>query len=367
MKNLQNFLLFCSGVDHQLLKKCPSETNKYVGIGGTILFTAVLAFFAAAYALHTIFDSTWLAIAFGLVWGLMIFNLDRYIVSSMKNRGIAGRDLLVALPRLALAVIIAVIISKPLELKLFDKEIQAELILMEQELIAEQEALTSLRFDSAMAVNDAELLLIQQQIAAKTAKRDELARIAIEEADGTGGSQRRNMGPIYKAKKAEADKADSELKELEASLLPQALDLRDDNQRLESEKALALASIERVPYNGMAARIDALSRLGEKNGPIKTAHIFIMLLFIIIESSPVLVKLINYRSPYDYMLHKHEHQFEMYHLEKTALLANNTQNKVRFDTEVGSYELGARIKEERARIDARLRRKIEELKLGPTS
>jgi hypothetical protein len=367
MKNLQDFLLFCSGADRQMLKRCPSETNKYVGIGGTVLFTATLAFFAAAYALFTVFDSVWAAIAFGMVWGLMIFNLDRYIVSSMKNRGKIWRDLVVALPRLGLAVIIAVIISKPLELKLFDKEIQAELILIEQELITEQEALISERFDTAIALNQAELTLLADQVMAQTMRRNNLAQIALEEADGTGGSQIRNMGPIYKAKKAEADKAQSELVALQTELQPRITAINNDITRLENEKIAAIAGIERVPYDGMAARIDALSRLGEKSTPIQTAHIFIMLLFIIIESSPVLIKLINYRSPYDYVLHKHEHQFEMFHLEKTSLLSNATHNKVRYDTEVGSYELGSRIKEERAKIDARLKQKIDDLKLRTSS
>ncbi|NNE54798.1 MAG: DUF4407 domain-containing protein, partial [Flavobacteriales bacterium] len=107
--------------------------------GGTVFFTAVLAFLAAAYALFTVFDSVTFAIVFGLIWGFMIFNLDRYIVGSMKNRGSFWRDLVVALPRVGLAVIIAVVISKPLEMRLFQKEIDSELITMEQEVILEQE------------------------------------------------------------------------------------------------------------------------------------------------------------------------------------------------------------------------------------
>ena len=139
MATLKSFLLQCSGVDLPTLEKCPSDENKYVGIGATILFTAVLAFCSSAYALHTVFDSVVMAILFGTVWALMIFNLDRYIVGSMKKYGNVWSDLGVALPRLAMAVLLALVISKPLELKIFEKEIDAELIVMEQEVFKNQE------------------------------------------------------------------------------------------------------------------------------------------------------------------------------------------------------------------------------------
>ena len=89
-----------------------SDKNKYMGIGATVFFTGVLAFFSSGYALYIVFESWWAAVEFGLVWGLMIFNLDRYIVLSMKSYGKWWRDLTVALPRVVLAVLLALVISK---------------------------------------------------------------------------------------------------------------------------------------------------------------------------------------------------------------------------------------------------------------
>lgn len=356
--NLQEFFILCSGADQSTLNRTPTDKNKFVGIGGTVFFTAVLAFVAAGYALYTVFDSVWLAVVFGLIWGFMIFNLDRYIVSSMKNRGTFWRDLVVALPRIGLAVIIAVVISKPLELKLFEKEINAELITMEQEVIKEQEDELRTRFTEQIDVKQLENTDLYTQIEAKRQLRDDKASLALAEADGTGGSQRRNMGPIYAAKKAEADRAQSELDGTVAALTP-LIDANNlDITTLETQMNEELAAIERQPYDGMAARIDALDRLSEKSGAIALAHIFILFLFIIIESAPVLVKLINYQSPYDLMLHKHEHEFEMFHKEKTRILANSTAAKVEYDTEVTSATVRARIKEERAKIEHELKEKL---------
>ena len=83
---LKNFFILCSGADTDILKDCSNgEQNKYAGIGATIFFTAVMATIAASYALYTVFDNLYAAIFFGLIWGLLIFNLDRYIVSTIKK------------------------------------------------------------------------------------------------------------------------------------------------------------------------------------------------------------------------------------------------------------------------------------------
>ena len=121
---IRRFFVLCSGADATLLDTCShGEQNKYAGIGATVFFTAVMAFIAGAYALYTVFDNVYTAVFFGLIWGLLIFNLDRFIVSTIKKRDSFGNELLQATPRIILAVIIAVVISKPLEMKIFEKEI----------------------------------------------------------------------------------------------------------------------------------------------------------------------------------------------------------------------------------------------------
>lgn len=69
MKFLRSFFWFCSGAVPALLKRCPSESEKYAGIGATVFFTAVFATFSAGYALYTVFDLPWMALGIGLVWG----------------------------------------------------------------------------------------------------------------------------------------------------------------------------------------------------------------------------------------------------------------------------------------------------------
>ena len=51
-----------------------------------------------------------------------------------------------AIPRLLLAILLAIVISKPLELKIFEPEINSELILMSQIMLKEQEDNVKSRF-----------------------------------------------------------------------------------------------------------------------------------------------------------------------------------------------------------------------------
>ncbi|MGB5420447.1 DUF4407 domain-containing protein, partial [Algibacter sp.] len=112
---LKRFFIICSGADTDILENCSvGEQNKYAGIGATVFFTALMAFIAASYALYTVFDNLYASIFFGLIWGLLIFNLDRYIVSTIKKTGQVTDEIIQAIPRIILAVIIAVVISKPL-------------------------------------------------------------------------------------------------------------------------------------------------------------------------------------------------------------------------------------------------------------
>ncbi|MBL7872318.1 MAG: DUF4407 domain-containing protein [Cyclobacteriaceae bacterium] len=318
MEKIKHFFWLCSGVHIEILRKCESESSKYAGIGATVFFTGVFAAIAASYALFTVFDNGWIAITLGIVWGLMIFNLDRYIVSSMRKEGNTKRDIIIALPRIMLAVIISLVIAKPLELKIFEKEIRGELVIMEQQKLAAQEAVTKLRFEPDLRKLNEEIAQLKSEIVSKTDSRDQLDRLAREEADGTGGSKQRNAGPIYKLKKADADRAEQELTQLvekydhwiQEKLT--ALSETDSLQRTE------LTMLDRAKLDGPASRMEALSRLSGESSAIAWANWFILLLFIAIETAPVFVKLISPQGPYDHLLKVEEHGFETQRIENLA-------------------------------------------------
>jgi hypothetical protein len=133
-------------------------------------------------------------------------------------------------------------------------------------------------------------------------------------------------------------------------------------QQLETSVQTDISNLNRDRYDGFAARIDALSRLSDRSLAIFWASIFITLLFVAVETAPILVKLISYRSPYDYILHQQEQVFEMANLEQTTLLSNSVKNKIKVDTEIGTHRANATVEVEKAIIDQKLKDTLESLK-----
>jgi hypothetical protein len=330
---IKRFFWLCSGSHLTLLEKVPSEAAKYAGIGATIFFTGIFAAIAAAYAIFTFSDNLWLASLLGIIWGGMIFNLDRYIVSSMRKSNSWKKEWTLALPRVFLALIISLVIARPLELKIFEKEIKAELTLMNTEIIKAKRDSTNNYYQGLINSQQQKISILQAAINTKQQQRNELRAKATAEADGTGGSMRRNAGPIYQIKKAEADKVEEELAALQATnqLL---IDSKQQQIALSQEaKNRELVAIAYPDYTGFAARLEALGRLTDKNWSLWLANIFIILLFIAIETAPVMVKLISSKGPYDYMLETEEYNHELAWLGQKAKLNTKTRKSARHYTD----------------------------------
>ena len=120
---------WCSGAHQELLKQFPSEHSKYWGLGGVILATFVLAALSSGYAIYSVFGNWAWTLGFAIIWGLIIFNFDRFLVSTMRKYGVSRRkQMSMALPRMALAILIGFTIARPLELKIFEKEINTKVI-----------------------------------------------------------------------------------------------------------------------------------------------------------------------------------------------------------------------------------------------
>lgn len=333
MTPLKSFFWYCSGSNTQLLEKCPSDGSKYVSIGASVFFTGLFAMLASGYAIFTFTSSYWSAILVGVLWGLMIFNLDRFIVSSMRKTGNKRNEFMMALPRIILAILISVVIARPLELKIFEREIETELTIINTEIKDSQIEQLRLKTNKEVALlqkeNEAIALLTSQ----KEISRDNLREIARQEADGTGGSMKRNAGPIYKIKKADADKAELELSSL-----------RTQNDKIITANLLGIDSIrtrlitqivklEEPNFTGFAARLEALDRISAKSTAIWMANWFIILLFIAIETAPVFVKLISYKGPYDHLLAQEEHKYEIKWLEFVSKANKVTRKKAQLADE----------------------------------
>lgn len=380
---LKRFFFACAGAYSKILESVPSEHSKYVGIGATIFLTACLAIISGSFAVMTLVESSAIAIGAGLLWGALIFNLDRYIVSSIRKEGRVWHEIGLALPRLLLAIVISIVITKPIEVRLFDNQINSELsaYVADLERDAERKVDQKLGIDSLdIAIAEVDSLRqeykrmkegkpttfgygeINQEYAQAKRTYDSLSRaygprIAANEA------RRRDLWAKHAVRKYKVDEAGNrepdgwefspEHQETNNRLYiaNQALKtelataekemLRLDKQRkgareefstsVEEELALLQARREELVTRreaqmvireqevpgalekarkygiGFPAKIQAMERLKENDSTMWWMSNLIVLLFMLLETSPIFVKLITKRGPYDYLLSRIEH------------------------------------------------------------
>ncbi|WP_372975665.1 DUF4407 domain-containing protein [Muriicola sp.] len=300
---IQRFFILCSGADASILETCsPGERNKYAGIGATVFFTAVMAFLAAGYALYTVFDNVYTALGFGLIWGLLIFNLDRFIVSAIKKRNSFKSEFLQATPRILLAVIIAVVISKPLEMKIFEKEIDRVLLEQKNEFTLANKNQIAQQYTPVVEDLEQDIADLKAEVAAKEAETNALYDIYITEAEGTAGTMLLGKGPVYKEKREKHDAALLELRELKADNAERIAAIENQIQELHTDYDTAVTDSQPIidGFDGLMARIGALGELPW------FPSFFIFLLFLAIETAPIVVKLLSPKGPYDFKLEEEE-------------------------------------------------------------
>ena len=315
---LKPFFILCSGADKNLLEGCSEgEQTKYVGIGATVFFTAIMAFIASSYALFTVFDNPFIAMGFGVVWGLLIFNLDRFIVSTIRKRDNFKSEFLQASPRIILAIIIAIVISKPLEIKIFEKEINTVLLKEKNAMALNNKKEVANYFKSDLDKNKAETNNLKAEIVKKEKEVNSLYETYITEAEGTKGTMKLGKGPVFKEKIAKHNLASAELDSIRKTNLAKitlndkkAITLQADLDKKVSETQPIIDG-----FDGLMARINALNKL-----PL-IPSLFIMLLFLAIETSPIIAKLLSAKGEYDYKLEDLE----------TALKATSAQDKYQRD------------------------------------
>ncbi|PQJ80748.1 DUF4407 domain-containing protein [Polaribacter porphyrae] len=328
---LKKFFLTCSGVDKNLINECSNgEQNKYVGIGATVFFTAVMATIAGSYALYTVFDNKYAAIFFGLIWGLLIFNLDRFIVSTIKKSDSKLKEVLQATPRIILAIIIAVVISKPLELKLFEKEINQVLLTKKNQMTLDNKTQIAQQFTPEVAKINSEIEVLKQEIVTKETETNALYQTYISEAEGTAGTKKLGKGPVYEEKRAKHDASLLALNKLEI----------DNSEKIKNKETAIATLVEKQKsaetksqpiisnFDGLMARINALGEL-----PFFTSF-FIFLLFLAIETSPIIAKLLAPKGEYDFKLEEKESAIKTWATQQMQQREQMLQADISIDNKV---------------------------------
>jgi hypothetical protein len=321
MKNITNFFWFCSGAHVDTLRKYPTEHNKYVGIGATIFFTALFACLSGGYAMYFVFSGSVFAVffaaLFGIIWGLAIFNMDRYIVSSISKSGTGNQQILQATPRILLAIMIGIVISRPLELKLFDKEIRQKL--KTSYLNGQRSKIDTLNKTFAtkytMEIGKIEDLTAERDSLTKDINRSRYVlnqEIFGDKTNQTSGKL--GYGTYAKQKETVVNQKTERLEAVrkEIAKWEDFINRRKELDGIASERMFSGKQLDSlVNVAGFADRNWALGQVSFNNDGSRDlgtylAISFISFLFILFECLPVFVKLMSNRGPYDVAIQNYE-------------------------------------------------------------
>ncbi len=384
---LNEFLWICAGANRSVLRQCPTEYAKYAGIGGTILFTALMAMLSGGYAFYTIFEEVSTACFFGVFWGLLIFNLDRFMVNTMYSDGkhtISKDELLGGLPRIILAIFLGIIISVPIELRIFDDKIQSQLLIDQgkvgddvrnanEELYNERNRIIELRGTYEDKLKELQTGT-SDGYASRIATMERDLQVAEDklynETNGTGVTKKRGYGPAAKQLQEQVDRMRLAL----SSLREEERIVKSQNQEYINRQMISTQSyiddLDRQLNNvnsqiiqkenerdkatnaltGFTARLKALSEITDYNNntTLFIARLMIMLLFITIEIIPTLFKMMMTAGPYDNLLRAEMHRIKVLSDKRisdinddinTEVYISVEKNKARIESELSANKM----------------------------
>jgi hypothetical protein len=332
-----------AGARSDILELAPGARSKFVALGGVLLSTGALAVLSMSFAVHMALGVWWpLAILVGLGWGFVVVNLDRMLLVGMAHDSSLKRNIVLAVPRVGLALVLGVVIATPLTLQVFHKEIDTQIVALQAEKsdayqrsldadarfvglpeLREQVALEQ-EIVASDGLADPGLAVVHGEVTARQAAYDEamtrqreLEARAQCELDGTCGTGDAGTGTAYQQARAAAV-AHAGIVAATRSDLETALDAasaaedrsaqqaRADLEahqaeltRLTEQKTELQAAFDETNEDsgGLLLRLEALSRLSDSNATLGVAQMMLSLLFMSVEVLPVLMKLLLNFSP----------------------------------------------------------------------
>lgn len=303
-----------AGSDKYTLNKGTySDQVKYASLGGIVVSTGFMAALAGGYAFYTIFEPKGVAtetgtdiatalksVVFGIIWGLIIFNIDRFIVAATgKGDGtekITASEFTNAIPRIIMGLVIAITISKPMEIRMFKSEIDIKLQEKQDELAQVFIKNKTVNINEYIKIEKDKIINLKTEIDKADAKYFDLLEKFNMEMGGQAGA--RGYGP--------------EAKKLEGLMERQKTDA--DVVKEKNNKLILISETKLVDYENKLKNIQVEAKESVKGldgllERIKIAHVvagslitwFITLLFVVIELTPIFFKMMLIKSPYDFM------------------------------------------------------------------
>ncbi|GAA3019869.1 DUF4407 domain-containing protein [Streptosporangium longisporum] len=390
--SLGRFLRRFTGVDEKILASVPQERSRYTSLGGVVVSTALIAGTSMLGALTLLSQASLLyLLPVAALWGLIIANIDRFLITSLNGDNDGWSRWGNLLIRLALAVVIGVFIAEPLTLKIFQERLDRQIMEERNQAISLIESrhkqCNPLRAaapadvdctgfildgsDKALAVEgnmtqrQSVLQAAEDRLAADMEEQARLEGRRDRECYGVKVSNRTTgipgNGPECKARNNELNTFlaghDISQQKAEVAKLKAKLGLlAADRARAETERAAVLSRkiTERVEKEkqaytniGLLDRWEALGTIAGQSGMVSFAHWLLRIIFVLLDCMPIISKMLNGKTEYDRLLTQELRTGSACHEAEL----NFTTRQRTGEYEIRLREEERRLKAERGRID----------------
>lgn len=179
------FVLWCAGANPSHLRE-KAERRWYHSLGVSVIFTALVAGASAYVLAMASFDPAWQVLtAIAVFWALLVFNLDRLIVSRVLGIPTFWNKVGLFVSRFALATFVALTMAVGIELLVFSPEIEQRIVELNVEDQQRAERETRTRAEAEYAIHLGAPGLQEDQLdravkAAEVARQDADRRVKCE-------------------------------------------------------------------------------------------------------------------------------------------------------------------------------------------
>ncbi len=325
---MKKLLWWCAGANIKILEACPTEQAKYQAIGSIVLLNATLAGLAGGYTLYFAFFSySAFAVLFGGIWGICILSVDRYIVASLVRRKNSGIPFMIAIPQILFAIFIAIIISGPFVVKMFEEEINQQLLEIDSKKIEDRKTDLEKGYRTITQGIQEQVRELKNEISTQEEEIRRLEKKLTEEVQGIRGIP--GYGPIasgiaesIELKQRQLEKIIQKLASVEGELEKLRREHLTQKQQTLEEYKLELKS-----SHGLLERYDVLVQKSQDYPIIKWTMYFTIFLFVMLRCLPIFVKLFAPRGAYEEKLELEEGKVLEEALRKAELEFKQSKNE----------------------------------------
>jgi hypothetical protein len=291
------FLWWLATAEENLLKDCTVDRNRYSIIGMTVLGTWLFATLAWTYFFSTVVSDLFTAAILGLFMGVIVLGIDRALIKGIDKYN--KRKIWPFLFRGLLAITIGLFMAQPALLYLFNKEVQLQISLDNEQKKRDKRK----QQDTLFAAQKNELITrkktLQQELDNKykevAAARDNF----IAETDGTGGTGKVGVASVANAKRKEYEKLYQEYQQLSSTIQPQIRSTDSSLNAIEASIQTEQKTFDQLLNNGFLTRIEAMNNLIKTNSALQYRYYLLVVILLLIELMPVIAKTLLPAGVYD--------------------------------------------------------------------